>query len=82
LQNLLESGNFPVEIVNIASAKEKGPGRPPFWETIFWWTRKPLASARAVILASLLSSDFDVERFIRIIFPSYKGCHGLRKQRS
>ncbi|NAZ12666.1 MAG: DUF1156 domain-containing protein, partial [Desulfurococcales archaeon] len=40
---------------------------------VFWWTRKPLASARAVILASLLSSDFDVERFIRIIFPSYKG---------
>jgi putative DNA methylase len=73
LQNLLESGNFPIEIVNIASAKEKGPGRPPFWEMIFWWTRKPLASARAVILASLLSSDFDVERFIRIIFPSYKG---------
>jgi putative DNA methylase len=73
LQNLLESGNFPVEIVNIASAKEKGPGRPPFWEMIFWWTRKPLASARAVILASLLSSDFDVERFIRIIFPSYMG---------
>jgi len=73
LQNLLESGNFPIEIVNIASAKEKGPGRPPFWEMIFWWTRKPLASARAVILASLLSSDFDVERFIRTIFPSYKG---------
>jgi len=73
LQSFIESGSFPVEVVNIASAKEKGPGRPPFWEMVFWWTRKPLASARAVILASLLPRDFDVERFTRIVYPSYRG---------
>ncbi|MEM0368684.1 MAG: DUF1156 domain-containing protein, partial [Desulfurococcaceae archaeon] len=70
---LLESGKLPVEIINIASAKEKGPGRPPFWEMVFWWTRKPLASARAIILASLLPGDFDPLKFIRIVYPSYVG---------
>ena len=39
---------------NEPPSTEKRPGRPSFWEMIFWWTRKPLASARAVILASLL----------------------------
>ncbi|WP_218914756.1 DUF1156 domain-containing protein [Thermosphaera aggregans] len=70
---MLESGSFPVEIVNIASAKEKGPGRPPFWEMVFWWTRKPLASSRAVILASLLPGSFNPERFTKIVYPSYEG---------
>jgi putative DNA methylase len=70
---MLESGSFPVELVNIASAKEKGPGRPPFWEMVFWWTRKPLASSRAVILASLLPGGFKPERFTRIVYPSYEG---------
>ena len=73
MDSMLESGSFPVEIVNIASAKEKGPGRPPFWEMVFWWTRKPLASSRAVILASLLPGDFNPERFTRIVYPSYEG---------
>ncbi|MEM1809121.1 MAG: DUF1156 domain-containing protein, partial [Thermosphaera sp.] len=71
--SFLESNGFPVEEVNIASAKEKGPGRPPFWEMVFWWTRKPLASARAVILASLLGEGFDPKRFLRIAYPSYEG---------
>jgi putative DNA methylase len=69
----LESGAFPVEIVNVASAKEKGPGRPPFWEMVFWWTRKPLASARAVILASLLPEDYDPLKFLEAVYPSYEG---------
>jgi len=73
VSTFLESGSFPISIVNIASAKEKGPGRPPFWEMVFWWTRKPLASARAVILASLLPSGYDPERFTRIVYPSYEG---------
>lgn len=73
MDSMLESGSFPVELVNIASAKEKGPGRPPFWEMVFWWTRKPLASSRAVILASLLPGGFDPERFTRIVYPSYEG---------
>jgi len=70
--SFIESGKLPVEIINTASSREKGPGRPPFWEMIFWWTRKPLASARAVILASLLPGDFDPVRFLKIIYPSYE----------
>jgi putative DNA methylase len=69
----LESGAFPVEVVNVASAKEKGPGRPPFWEMVFWWTRKPLASARAVILASLLPEGYDPLKFLEAVYPSYEG---------
>jgi putative DNA methylase len=69
----LESGAFPVEVINVASAKEKGPGRPPFWEMVFWWTRKPLASARAVILASLLPEGYDPLKFLEAVYPSYEG---------
>ena len=50
----IESPSFPIEVVNEASAKEKGPGRPPYWEMVFWWTRKPLAGAREVIAGALL----------------------------
>ncbi|MEM4062054.1 MAG: DUF1156 domain-containing protein, partial [Desulfurococcaceae archaeon] len=69
----LESSKIPVEVINIACSKEKGPGRPPFWEMVFWWTRKPLASARAIILASMLPGDYDPQRFIKIVYPSYMG---------
>ncbi|HIP16083.1 MAG TPA: DUF1156 domain-containing protein, partial [Methanothermococcus okinawensis] len=41
--------------INEKSGKEKqGGARPPHWEMVFWWTRKPLIGARAVIVASLL----------------------------
>ena len=73
MPSFLESGAFPVEVVNVASAKEKGPGRPPFWEMVFWWTRKPLASARAVILASLLPEGYDPLKFLEAVYPSYEG---------
>lgn len=54
----IESIKFPIRIVNDASAKEKGGGgRPPYWEMVFWWTRKPLAGARAVIAGSLLKEE-------------------------
>lgn len=49
-KSFIESERFPVALVSRASAKEKqGGGRPEYWEMVFWWTRKPLASARAVI---------------------------------
>ncbi len=62
----IESTDFPVDVVNEASASEKqGGGRPPHWEMVFWWTRKPLAGARAVVAGALLpaetsSSDFKI----------------------
>jgi len=60
----IESPNFPVDAVNEASAKEKGPGRPSYWEMVFWWTRKPLAGARAVIAGALLPADTPVSDFM------------------
>ena len=60
----IESPRFPVDAVNIASAREKrGGGRPDYWEMVFWWTKKPLADARAVIAASALSHDIDPSGF-------------------
>ncbi|MCD6443384.1 DUF1156 domain-containing protein [Candidatus Bathyarchaeota archaeon] len=74
----LESSRFPVDVVNEASAKEKGGGgRPAFWEMVFWWTRKPLASARAVIAGALLPEDVDVRRFIREVLRVESGGKGL-----
>ena len=68
-RRLIESDSFAKVVPEIdkKAAKEKGPGRPPYWEMIFWWTRKPLISARAFIAASLLPADFDISEFKRII---------------
>ncbi|TDA25097.1 MAG: hypothetical protein DSO00_09095, partial [Archaeoglobi archaeon] len=49
-----------VNDINAAAEREKGPGRPPIWEMVFWWTRKPLIGARAAIVASLLPEDIDM----------------------
>jgi putative DNA methylase len=62
--SFLESPGFPVDDVNEASAGEKqGGGRPEFWEMVFWWTRKPLAGARAVIAGALLPDGVSVYSF-------------------
>ena len=70
----IESVKFPFSEVSDASAVEKGPGRPPHWEMVFWWTRKPLISARAVIAGCLLDEDTDPDEFLYKI--------GIRKSRS
>jgi putative DNA methylase len=63
-QRFIESPYFPVDAANEASAKEKGGGgRPDYWEMVFWWTRKPLASARAVVAGAALPSNIDSTRF-------------------
>ncbi len=36
---------------------EKGGARPPYWNMVFWWTRKPLITARAVIAASIIPEN-------------------------
>jgi len=56
MPTLLERG-IPIDAINYYSSAEKGPGRPPHWEMVFWWTRKPLAGARAIIAASLLPDN-------------------------
>ena len=56
---IIESAGFPIGLVNTASIKEKkGGGRPPYWEMVFWWTRKPLAGARAVVAGALLPEEY------------------------
>ncbi|MEM0253463.1 MAG: DUF1156 domain-containing protein [Candidatus Bathyarchaeia archaeon] len=61
----IESYRFPWSEVSEASAVEKGPGRPPHWEMVFWWTRKPLISARAIIAGCLLPEDTSPRAFLR-----------------
>lgn len=75
-RRFIESSRFPVALVSAASAKEKqGGGRPAFWEMAFWWTRKPLASARAVIAGCLLPDDVDTDEFVRALRLNEKVVH-------
>jgi len=66
-RRFIESVRFPFREVSEASGVEKGPGRPPYWEMVFWWTRKPLISARAVIAGCLLPEDTNPANFLRSI---------------
>jgi len=70
MPTLLERG-IPIDVINDYSSVEKGPGRPPHWEMVFWWTRKPLAGARAIIAASLLQDNAyqSMEQFLNDLFP-------------
>jgi len=57
-----------IEVVNKKALSEKqGGGRPPFWEMVFWWTRKPLVGARATIIASVLPDTINPRDFLRMI---------------
>jgi len=68
LPSFLESLHFPATQVSEESAREKtGGGRPEFWEMVFWWTRKPLISARSIITAALLDENTSISDFYRII---------------
>ncbi|BDB99619.1 DUF1156 domain-containing protein [Saccharolobus caldissimus] len=68
-RRLIESDTFAnlVPEIDIKAAKEKGPGRPVYWDMIFWWTRKPLISARAFTAAALLPENYPLEKFKRMI---------------
>jgi len=66
-RRFIESVRFPFREVSEASGVEKGLGRPPYWEMVFWWTRKPLISARAVIAGCLLPEDTNPANFLRSI---------------
>lgn len=72
----IETNNFPVALISQASAKEKqGGGRPDYWEMLFWWTRKPLASARGVAAGCLLPEDIDPRKFVRVLGLDQKAPH-------
>jgi len=71
MPTLLERG-IPIDAINDYSSSEKRQGgSPPHWEMVFWWTRKPLAGARAIIAASLLPDNAyqSMEQFLNDLFP-------------
>jgi adenine-specific DNA methylase len=74
-RSFIETEKFPVALVSRVSAKEKGPGRPDYWEMVFWWTRKPLASARAIIAGCLLPEHIDQGEFVRALRLDEKNTH-------
>jgi len=68
LSKFIESPLFPIAEINDKSASEKrGGGRPDFWEMVFWWTRKPLIGARAVIAGALLPDNYSLYDFKRLV---------------
>jgi putative DNA methylase len=72
----IETPSFPIREVNQASASEKlGGGRPDFWEMVFWWTRKPLAGARAVIAGSALPDTINPGEFVYRLRLSERTAH-------
>src|SRR5436309_10847036 len=74
----IETDSYPVALVSQASAKEKtGGGKPDYWEMIFWWTRKPLASARSVIAGCLLPEGTDSRKFVRVLGLDQKTPHKI-----
>ena len=74
-KRFIESPRFPIWEVNEKSLKEKGPARPPYWEMVFYWTRKPLIGARAVIAGALLPEEIDENRFKTLIGLNEKTPH-------
>jgi putative DNA methylase len=66
-KRFIESARFPFARISEVSAGEKGSGRPPHWEMVFWWTRKPQIGARAVIAGCLLPEDTSPENFLKAL---------------
>mgnify|MGYP001095879987 CR=1 FL=1 len=55
---------LPVEEISEEAKQEKKPAyHPPISDMKFYWTRKPLITARAAILGSILPEDYDLETF-------------------
>ncbi len=57
---------LPVEEISEEAKSEKN-GRAPTFEMHYWWTRKPLVTARAAVLGALLPSDYDINEFKRLL---------------
>ncbi|MEM4035906.1 MAG: DUF1156 domain-containing protein, partial [Fervidicoccaceae archaeon] len=66
-RTFLESDSFPVQAVNESARREKkGGAKPPIWEMVFWWTRKPLITARSIILGAVLDDSTSPETFVEV----------------
>jgi adenine-specific DNA methylase len=66
---LLISKWFPITEVSVESVRERTPGTdyPPTSRIHVWFARRPLATSRAAILASLLPSEVRYEDILRLL---------------
>ena len=64
---------LPIAAVGEESARERRSmtALPPTYYMHVWWARRPLVASRAAVLASLLPSDADREKFVHVL-----GIHG------
>ncbi|MCZ7400329.1 MAG: DUF1156 domain-containing protein [Candidatus Methanoperedens sp.] len=59
---------LPVEEISDEAKKEKmGTAKPRIFEMHYWWTRKPLVTARAAVLGALLPSNYDISDFKKLL---------------
>ncbi len=60
---------LPIAEIGIESMRERGSmtALPATYYLHVWWARRPLVACRAAILASLLRSDVDRERFLSVL---------------
>ncbi|WP_446787872.1 DUF1156 domain-containing protein, partial [Macellibacteroides fermentans] len=68
---------LPVDEISAEAKKEK-QGRAPIFEMHYWWTRKPLITARAAVLGALLPADFDQKEFRKLLGLEYVQTTGKR----
>lgn len=68
---------LPVDEISAEAKKEKN-GRAPTFEMHYWWTRKPLITARAAVLGALLPADFDQQEFKKLLGLEHVKATGKR----
>ena len=61
------------EISEEAKIEKQGNAKPPISALHYWWTRKPLITARAAVLGSLLLEDFDKLHFKKLLGLGMEG---------
>lgn len=64
-RTLIENG-LPIGEISKAAKREK-LGRPKSSEMHYYWTRKPLITARAAVLGALLPNDFPISKFLDLL---------------
>lgn len=70
---------LPIDEISEEAKKEKlGTAKPRTFEMHYWWTRKPLITARAAVLGALLPEDFDQKEFRKILGLEYVKSTGKR----
>ena len=70
---------LPVDEISEEAKLEKlGNAKPPMSSLHYWWTRKPLITARAATLGALLPWDFDPQEFKKLLGLEYVRSTGKR----